>query len=323
MLEAFIALVVTFLLAPLMIRLGKILRIQGVDVHKPWRPLIPKTGGLAIVIGVALGVLTMVYVHGDMIGLPILLSCLIASAIGLIEDVKGEINPRLKPFLLVFASLPILVSGAFTPRPVIPFLGKTRLYKVYPLMVMAAYPIVCNAVNSVDVLNGSMILTSLPFFAMSLIIFYLRGDYMVFIIALILLTSLLALYPYNRYPARVFIGNSGSLFVGAAMASIAIVGRLEIAAIIALLPQIMNEMHVIFSLGGIKSAKYVEKRPINVENGFLTASKDKNAPITLLRMLCAEAKVDEKSAVYAMALISIFTAALGLITDLVFIEGVM
>ena len=222
-----------------------------------------------------------------------------------------------------FASLPILIFGTFTPRPIIPFLGKTRLYKVYPVMVMAAYPIVCNAVNSVDVLNGSMILSSLPFFAMSLIIFYLRGDYITFALTLIFLISLLVLFPYNKYPARVFIGNSGSLFVGAAMASIAIVGRIEIAAIIALLPQIMNEMHVIFSLGGIKSAKSFEKRPINVEGGYLTAAKDKNAPITLLRMLCANAKVDEKSAVNAMALVSMFTAALGLLTDLVFIEGAL
>jgi len=320
MLAAFVALISTLLLAPLMLRLGRVLGIQGVDVHKPWRPLVPKTGGLAMVIGASLGIAVVIVGGGGASGLAILLSCLTASIIGLIEDVRGEVDPRLKPALLILASTPILALGSYTPRPVIPFLGRARLYRVYPVMVAAAYPIVCNAANSVDVLNGSLILTSIPFFAMSLIISHLRGDSIIFAVSLILIISMLAVYPYNRYPARVFLGNSGSLFIGAAMASVAIVGRMEIAAIIALLPQIMNEMHVIFSLRGLKSAKSFGKRPIVVEGGRLTASRDKDAPITLLRMLCAGVSVDERRAVYAMASISAFTAALGLLIDLAFIE---
>ena len=323
MLEVLTAFIVTFLTTPLVIKLGSSLGISGIDIHKPWKPLVPKTGGLAITLGAVIGLLLNFSLGGGVLAGVVSLSCLIAAAIGFVEDFREEINPKLKPLLLVLPSLPILLAGAFVPRPVIPFLGKTRLYRVYPIMILLSYPIVCNAVNSIDVLNGSMALTSLPFFAMSMVIFYLRGNYQALILSAIFLASLLAFIPYNKYPAKVFSGNSGSLFVGAAIASMAIVGRIEIAAIIALLPQIMNEMHIIFSLGGIKSAKKFKSRPLKIENNLLTASEESDAPITLLRMLCAKAKVDERSAVYAMAIISLFTAFLGLITDLLFIEGAL
>jgi len=323
MFEVLVAALTTLLLAPLMIIFGRRFGIEGIDVHKPWKPRIPKTGGLAIILGSAAGISMLLWFSNDGISFPILAACLIAGLIGFYEDLQGEINPKLKPLLLVFASLPILFLGAYTPRPVIPFLGRTRLYRVYPVLVMISYPVVCNAVNSVDVLNGSVILTSIPFLVMSITIFYLRGDYRLMMIAFIILASCIAILPYNLYPARTFIGNSGSLFLGAAMTSIAIVGRMEMAAIIALIPQIMNEMHVIFSIGGLRSAKFVEKRPVRLEDGMLTASREKDAPITLLRMICAEAKVSEKTAVWIMMIIACFTAMLGLLTDVLFIEGMI
>lgn len=323
MFEVLITFIITFLTVPLAIKFGLSLGISGIDVHKPWRPIVPKTGGLALMFGVVAGLL-LYYGPNDGISAGIMVvSCLIAAIIGFIEDFRREIDPKLKPILLLLPALPILLSGAFSPRPVIPFLGKTRLHTVYPILTLISYPIVCNAVNSIDVLNGSMALTSVPFFAMSIVIFYVRSDYQTLILSAIFLASLLAFTPYNKYPARVFPGNSGSLFIGAAITSIAIIGRIEIAAIIALLPQIMNEMHIIFSLGGIRSAKEFKVRPLKVENGFLTASEESDAPITLLRMLCARVKVDERSAVYALTALSAFTAFLGLITDLLFIEVVL
>ncbi|MCX8187914.1 MAG: hypothetical protein N3F65_04820 [Nitrososphaeria archaeon] len=323
MFEALMTFIVTFLTAPLAIKLGLSLRILGVDVHKSWRPIIPKTGGLPLILGTIAGLLLNHVLGGGAFAGVIALSCFIAAIIGFFEDFMEEINPRLKPILLLLPALPILLAGAFTPRPVIPFLGKTRLYNIYPILVLSSYPIVCNAVNSIDVLNGSMALTSIPFFVMSMIIFYVRGDYQLLILSAIFLASLLAFIPYNKYPAKIFPGNSGSLFIGAAITSIAIIGRIEIASIIALLPQIMNEMHIIFSLGGIRSAKKFRVRPLKVEDGLLTASEESDAPITLLRMLCAKARVDERSAVYALMAISIFTSFLGLITDLLFIEGAL
>lgn len=321
MLEAIVSGLVTFFLAPAVIMLGRRLEIVGVDVHKPWKPIVPKTGGLAIILGTTTGMILGAHVSGFQLLIPVILSCLVAASIGLIEDLRGEIDPRLKPLLLIFASLPILISGAYSPRPLIPFLGRTRLYKVYPVLVIASYPVVCNAINGLDVLNGSALLTSIPFLIMSSMIFYMRGDFQLLILSLIFLAATVAMLPYNMYPAKTFIGNSGSLFIGAGITSIAIIGGIEVAAIIALMPQIMNEMYVLFSIRGLKSAKNIGKRPVIVEDGVLTASKDPDAPITLLRMICAGNKIDERRAVYAMTLISAFAALLGFLTHILLLGG--
>jgi len=321
MLEAIVSGLVTFFLAPAVIMLGRRLEIVGVDVHKPWKPIVPKTGGLAIILGATAGMILGTHVGGFQLLIPVILSCLVAASIGLIEDLRGEIDPRLKPLLLIFASLPILISGAYSPRPLIPFLGRTRLYRVYPVLVIASYPVICNAINGLDVLNGSALLTSIPFLIMSSVIFYMRGDHQLLILSLIFLAAAVAMLPYNMYPAKTFIGNSGSLFIGAGITSIAIMGGIEVAAIIALMPQIMNEMYVLFSIRGLKSAKSISRRPVIVEDGMLTASKDPDAPITLLRMICAGNRIDERKAVYAMTLISAFAALLGFLTHTLLLGG--
>jgi len=321
MLEAIVSGLVTFFLAPAVIMLGRRLEIVGVDVHKPWKPVVPKTGGLAMILGTTAGMILRAHVSGFQLLIPVILSCLVAASIGLIEDLRGEIDPRLKPLLLIFASLPILISGAYSPRPLIPFLGRTRLYRVYPVLVIASYPVLCNAINGLDVLNGSALLTSIPFLIMSSMIFYMRGDLQLLILSLIFLAAAVAMLPYNMYPAKTFIGNSGSLFIGAGITSIAIIGSIEVAAIIALMPQIMNEMDVLFSIRGLKSAKSIGRRPVIVEDGMLTASKDPDAPITLLRMICAGNRIDERRAVYAMTLISAFAALLGFLTHILLLGG--
>lgn len=321
MLEALASFLTVIAVTPLMIKLGRRVGIVGVDVHKSSKPVIPKTGGLALILGSLIALLVHMLLNHDSLPLIFLSTGLIAGFIGFLEDFRGEMNPKLKPTLLLLASIPILVTGSYIPRPVIPFIGRTRLYKIYPILVALAYPVTCNAVNSVDVLNGSMIYTSIPFFAMSSIIAYYRGNSFILTMSLICISILVALIPYNKYPAKIFPGNSGSLFIGGLMASTAILGRIEVAAIIALLPQIMNEMHVIFSIGGIKSAKQVKSRPVKFVDGFLTASKDRSAPITLVRLLSAGARVSEKNMAYMMGVLAAFTSVLAILTDLLLVEA--
>lgn len=315
-----VAFLLTVILTPLMGRLGLRFGLTGVDVHKDWRPIIPKTGGLAIIFSVLPSLLISYALTGhSSLYAAFILPMIIAGSIGFMEDALGEINPKLKPLLLIIASLPILILGEYVPRPVLPFIGGTRLSRIYPVMVLAAYPIVCNAMNSMDILNGSMVLTSLPFFIVASIIFLLRGDIPLLIATLIGLASLIGFLVYNMYPARIFPGNSGSLSVGALIATIAIVGRIEVAAIIALLPHILNEMHVIFSMGGLRSAKGLRDRPVEVEGGRIMASARKTAPITLLRMIASRTKITEKQAVMALSIIAAYTSIMALITQVFFI----
>ncbi|MEM1950318.1 MAG: hypothetical protein QXY50_07655, partial [Candidatus Caldarchaeum sp.] len=99
-------------------------------------------------------------------------------------------------------------------------------------------------------------------------------------------------------------------------------GRIEAVAIVALMPQIMNEFHIIYSLRGFKSAKSSSARPVILNSSIIKANVERDAPITLLRMLAADEGVTEKQAVARLTLISLYSAVLSLVTYFFLMKGV-
>ncbi|MEM4303240.1 MAG: hypothetical protein QXQ70_05020 [Candidatus Caldarchaeum sp.] len=295
---------------------------MGMDVHKTPAYPVPKLGGLSIMAGTyaGLGFLSLALNQTTLVA-AFYSSTLVAGLIGLFEDFR-ELNPVLKPLLLTAAGIPVLLTGVYTPNPVLPFVGTTRLTIIYPLLVFAGFAVVCNAVNSIDVLNGSMGYTSLAVLIPLSLVSFLEGRLEILAICIILAVSLAVFLTQNSFPAKVFAGNVGSLYVGAALTFIAITGRIEVVTIVALMPQIMNEFHIIYSLRGFKSAKTSSARPVVIYSGMIKASVEANAPITLLRMLAADRGVTERQAVARLTLLSLYSALLSVITYFLFIGGV-
>lgn len=316
-----IAFLSVMILTPFFIKLGRKINLVGVDIHKIDKPIIPKTGGLILIIGVFSSLGAYILLEELSLNILALISAsFIAWTIGLIEDIRGEIDPRVKPILLLSSAIPILLLSSYSPRPELPFIGATRLTKIYPVLVLASFPIVCNAVNSIDVLNGSISFTSIAFFTAILIVSIIHQSEYPLIISTIMLATLTAFAIYNKYPSRIFAGNSGSLFIGAVMASTAIIGRMEVVAVIALLPHIMNEMYIIFSMRGLRSAKQYNSRPITIQDNLITASLDREAPITLVRMLSSKIKVREDNLVRSMSILSFYSAFLAVLTNILFMR---
>jgi UDP-N-acetylmuramyl pentapeptide phosphotransferase/UDP-N-acetylglucosamine-1-phosphate transferase len=316
-----ISMMVTAITLPLMRKLSNRLDLMGADIHKENRPRIPKLGGLGIFLGVLAGSTAGLYMAGFIdtaVALGLALSA--SAAIGLLEDFR-EINPIVKPILIAAAGIPIIILGTYTPYPELPLIGRARLTILYPILILVGITVVANAVNSTDVLNGSMALTSLASLTPLIIISFLEGKWEALMIGLALLGALGVFLSQNYYPARIFSGNAGSLVVGVSIAVLAIVGRLEVVALIALMPQIMNEFHIIFSLGGLRNAKNIPHRPVELEGGALRASASHKAPITLVRLLTATEPLTEREVVVRMALLTSYSALLAIITYLFFIGG--
>ncbi|MCS6769836.1 MAG: hypothetical protein NZ570_05315, partial [Candidatus Caldarchaeum sp.] len=263
-------------LIPLSKAVSKKTGCMGIDVHKTPSYPVPKLGGLIVVGGVMAGY-GVASPYLDNTTLAFYFSTALAAFIGLYEDFR-EVNPILKPMLLALAGVPVLFFGTYSPNPVIPFVGNARLTIVYPLLVLIGYAVVCNAVNSIDVLNGSLAYTTLAALIPLSLASLLEAKTETLALCLVLAVSLTVFLSVNKYPSKVFAGNVGSLFIGAALTFITITGRLEVLAIVALIPQIMNEFHIIFSMRGLKSAKNSVKRPVLVENGKIKASREREAP---------------------------------------------
>jgi UDP-N-acetylglucosamine--dolichyl-phosphate N-acetylglucosaminephosphotransferase len=338
-----VAFIVTFLIMPYVIRSMKRRGIIGVDVHKINKPEIAEMGGLGILFGVTVAGLVL-FLGSGLIGfglfdfriLVFLAVLLIAGFIGVIDDLKS-LGPKVKPILSMLACLPIILYTwilgptlglippllpAYVPAPYLPFLGVTRLTIVYPLILIPlAIAITSNAVNMSDVFNGVMPLTTTIMFVALLIVSLFMmavgipeaGLGLMF--CSVMIGSLLAYYYYNRNPARVFAGDTGSLLVGAAIGAVAIMGRLEIIAIVALLPAIMNAFYSLVSIGGLLERRQMRARPtVFQEDGTLSASSNPKAPITLTRLIVARGSLTEQQITLSLATLTFASSVLAILT---------
>jgi UDP-N-acetylglucosamine--dolichyl-phosphate N-acetylglucosaminephosphotransferase len=337
-----VAFIVTFLIMPYVIKTMKHRGIVGIDVHKLDKPEVAEMGGLGLLFGVTVACL-VVFLGSGLIGfgffdfriLIFLAVLLIAGLIGIIDDLK-PLGAKVKPLLTVIACLPILfytwtliilglippLLPTYLPAPFLPFLGLSRLTIVYPLILIPlGIAITSNSVNMLDVFNGVMPLTTIIMFIALLIasvvmmIIGIAEAGLGLLLSSVMIGTLFAYYYYNRYPAKVFAGDSGSLLVGAAFGAVAIMGRLEIVAVVAMLPAIMNAFYSLVSIGGLLERRQLKARPTTFqEDGTIAASRDPKAPLTLTRLLVARGPLKEQHITLSLATLTLSSSVLALLT---------
>lgn len=316
-------------------------KIVGTDVHKLDKPKVAEMGGVGILIGFVVGCITLFISHGFISGgifdfriLVFMSVVLLAGFIGIVDD-RITLGPKIKPILTALACLPILIYSwtitglglvpplipTYDPRPVLPFLGRTRLTYIYPILVPLAIAVPANAINMIDVFNGVMPITTIFMFGailvVSLVMLFIGmpGAEMGVLLSAVMLGVLFAYFYYNRYPARTFAGDTGSLAVGAALGAIAILGRVEMITIVALLPAVMNAFYSLVSIGGLLERRQMRSRPITFkDDGTLAASQDKNAPLTLTRLVLARGPMTEPRIVLSLATLTLASSVLAVLT---------
>jgi UDP-N-acetylglucosamine--dolichyl-phosphate N-acetylglucosaminephosphotransferase len=316
-----IVFIFTLILMPSLIRKLKKMQITGIDYHKVDKPVIPEMGGIGILVVVMVGSVLALYLipqHSTAI-LSSILMIATGALIGLIDDLR-TLGPKTKPLLTVLASWPLFVFHTFDPYPVIPFIGGTRLTLVYPLLILVGTAIAANSVNMLDVLNGAMPSTCIPVAVALLVCSLIQGSTVGMILSAILASSLIGYYRFNRFPAKVFTGDVGSFTTGTMIAAIAILGRLEVVTVIAMIPFIMNSFHSLASIGRLFERRQIGKRPtLLLRDGRIAANPDPKAPLTLTRIVIANTPLRENEVVRAFFILSTFTSILAVLTLLVFI----
>src|SRR5207302_3037233 len=164
-----------------------------------------------------------------------------AGMIGLIDDISN-MRQRLKAIILAFAALPLMLVHLGPEVIQLPFgFAISFTGSMYLLYWIVLVPIgvtgLANAINMSAGYNGlesgqvAIVTSSL------LLIGYLRNipAYSLLILAAIVGCSA-GLFYFNRYPARVFLGDIGTMGLGAAIASAVILGHLEFYGIVAITP---------------------------------------------------------------------------------------
>ncbi len=123
-----------------------------------------------------------------------------------------------------------------------------------------------------------------------------------------LLFSTLGFFYFNRYPSKAFAGNVGQLSIGATLGALAILGRTEIASIVAMFPQIQNSFFFLSKIKRFTEHQALTAKPTKLlDDGRLASSSDPKAPLTLVRTLLVGRPAKESevvSTIFALFLIN-------------------
>ena len=199
----------------------------------------PTMGGVMFIAAVAFVCLTVGFdgmLHGDFVHIFVLLFALVFGAIGFLDDwekLKKKQNLGLTAkmkFLLQLAAALVFVLlmreiGFVTSDLYIPFFNVTVHMPEWLYFIFAAFVIVgtVNAVNITDGIDGLAAGTSIPVFLFYVVVAILWGEnYLELgIFASGMVGGLMGFLVYNFNPAKVFMGDTGSLFLGGAVAALA------------------------------------------------------------------------------------------------------
>lgn len=292
-----------------LIRKGRVVQ----DYHKSTRPSIPRPAGPILLLGIAISEIILYLLMPDIKTLAILLTTIIAFIVGFIDDLR--VMPGwFKPAALVVAAIPIIVLGAHSNYLNLIF-GDSYIPILYLALILAIIPIAGNTINSIDVLNGVatgiIIISSVPLLT-SIAIF---GDSETLLTALPMFFGAIAFYRYHKMPSKIFPGDSGTLLLGAMYGAVAIAGRSELIAVIALLPAVMNSFLFLSSVKKIVEHRNVKSRPTILTDDFkLVASRSKDAPSTLVRLIVAKGPLSEEQIVRRIFALAVFSSILALVT---------
>lgn len=235
-----LAFIITFMTTPYTIKLAN--KIGAIDVPKDKRRMhtkkMPKFGGPAVILGLLVSMIYLITVmsiegsinlfteqeYGKKL-LGVLLGIVIITITGILDDTK-TLKWWQQLIGQVSAAIVVVLFGVKIEHLNIPFLYKVGLSEAFSNILTIIWIVgIINAINLIDGLDGlssGIALIS----SISLMIIFLMNDSPM--IATIIVTAmsgaLVGFLPYNFSPAKTFIGDTGSNFLGFILAVVSILG---------------------------------------------------------------------------------------------------
>jgi UDP-GlcNAc:undecaprenyl-phosphate GlcNAc-1-phosphate transferase len=191
-------------------RLGIVDRPDG--VLKTQKEAVPYLGGLAVYGAVLFPVAIFLRFSDQLIGL--LLASTLIVLLGLIDDFGG-LSPRIKLLVQVVAVFLIIKSGIRIRVALFPPLVCVALTFVWMIVMTNGF----NLIDVMDGLAGGVACVSAAALA---VIFLLQGKQIGMIICLSIMGGLLGFLRYNRTPAQIYLGDTGSLLLGFLLGGLAV-----------------------------------------------------------------------------------------------------
>ena len=212
-----------YLMVPLVKKIAE--HIGALDIpnaRKVHKVPIPRLGGLAIFSGFLFGYI--VFCKPNNLISSILIGSFVIIITGMIDDIK-PLDAKTKLLGQTIASSVIVFYGNI-------LLSSISAFGIYIDFGLLAYPITIlfillfiNCMNLIDGLDGLATgISSIFFLTVGSIAIFKSSQGLDFILCFIMLGSCLGFLKYNAYPAQIFLGDTGSMFLGFIISIIALLG---------------------------------------------------------------------------------------------------
>ncbi len=241
------------------LKFGQQIREEGPEAHLK-KAGIPTMGGVVIVIGFI--VATAIFLPFGLDALPTMIFTFLFALIGFLDDllkIKKEQSEGLKAWQkiglqIIFTVALIVYISQFTEggtTTIIPFLGEVDLKGwFYPISIFAILGTV-NGANFTDGLDGLASSVTIVISAFMFVAYFIINQKFD-TASLAMLGALVAFLIYNHYPARIFMGDTGSLALGGFVAAEAYVLKMPIFLILVAFIYLVEIISVILQVGYFK-----------------------------------------------------------------------
>lgn len=282
-----LAFITAYVITPYSIRLAK--KIGALDIPKESRKIhkkpMPRLGGLAVIAGFIVSVVYLLIVMSieqtiNLFGVEQYYIKLIGFFAGLtiltifcfIDDLKN-INPLIKLIGQILAAIVVTLCGIQIDKISIPFFTTFFAEDIVAKVITVIWIVgITNAINLIDGLDGLSSGISIISCLSLLIIFALNDSPLISILLVTALAgSVLGFLPYNFTPAKTFIGDTGSNFLGYTLSIIAILGVAKTYTAIVIIAPL-----IVFALPLLDTAFAIFRRIIKTKSikGVFKADKE-------------------------------------------------
>ena len=239
-----ISFLITVLLMPFIIRyfkakqLGQVTLDEGPSWHEK-KSGTPTMGGVVIILSVVLTIflLTIFNIDRSLNAWLLTIVFVLYGLIGCVDDFIKLFMKRnlgltsrqkfLAQIVIGLIFYVVLLLNGFDNQLNIPFLGNISLSYLYGLFAIFWLVGFSNATNLTDGIDGLMASTGVVAYAAYAYIAYIQKEWGVFVFAVSIIGGLLGFLLFNHKPAKIFMGDVGSLALGAGLAAISILLNVE------------------------------------------------------------------------------------------------
>ena len=247
------------------LKFGQKIRLEGPSNHLI-KDGTPTMGGIVILIGFSLSFIinSVLYLNFNILSiLKYLLPCYLYLLIGLVDDLlivyknnNTGITPKIKIGLQVLGLIIYYFVFLGNQNTVISLFDlKIDLDKLYFLFILLIFLSTTNAVNLTDGLDGLASGLLIISFIGTTLLGLIKENYAIVLLSVCLIASLLSFLIFNFNPAKIFMGNCGSLMFGSLLATIMVLLEEEMLLLILGFVFIIETLSVIIQVSYYKITK--------------------------------------------------------------------